>query len=66
MTGFFLLLSITFGVMALGQVALGFIMRLPFAGIHAAAYWVLVGGCVAFGLLALFLHFNHPTPGVFA
>ncbi|MBT2484770.1 MULTISPECIES: hypothetical protein [unclassified Microbacterium] len=66
MTGVLILASFTVGLMALGQAALGAIMRLPFSGIHAVTYWTLVALFVLFGVLAFISHHNGPTPGAFA
>lgn len=66
MTGVLILASLTFGVMALGQAALGAILRLPFSGIHVVTYWSLVGLFIAFGVLAVVSHYNGSDPGAFA
>lgn len=52
-----LLFGIAFlaGFIGIGLCAVGFIMRLPFAGRERKAYWLCAGTCAGFGLLAALL-----------
>lgn len=66
MTGVLILAGFAVGIMALGQAALGAILLLPFSGIHAATYWVLVVIFVLLFAVAVVSHFGGSDPGAFA
>lgn len=66
MTGVLILAGFAFGVMALGQSILGAVMRLPFTGLQATVFWVMVFACAVCGVLAIITHNGGPGPEAFA
>lgn len=66
MTPLFILAAFTLGIMALGHTLLALVMNLPFKGFQAVTYWVLVGGFITFGVLAIISHHIQLSPGAYA
>lgn len=65
MTGVLILAGFAFGVMALGHCILGAVMRLPFTGVQATTFWVMVIACMVCGVLAI-ITFHGGGPEAFA